>query len=150
MMPKQLIFVDGIGGKRYMRGRLIRFFSSRGYVVHCFDYSPSAQLLATIKTQLIGFLHDVAGKGEYFAIGYSFGGVLLRLVLQECKTLKASPSRIVLLASPVLSMRLARRVKNWRIYKAITGECGQVVADDATMARIAEPTIPTGCIYGIW
>lgn len=149
-MAKQLVFIDGLGGRRYMRGKLIRHFGKLGYSVHCFDYSASSQSLREIKARLAEVLSEVAAQGEYHAMGYSFGGVLLRLVLQESNASMARPRRIVLLASPLAPMRLARALRNWRIYKALTGECGQLVADRDEMARIAFPSVPTACIYGIW
>lgn len=149
-MAKQIVFIDGIGGKRYMRGKLIRYFQGMGYSVHCFDYSPSSQPLAEIKAQLTAFLKEISGKGEYHAIGYSFGGVLLRLVLQEsCATFK-NPRRAVMLASPAKHMRLVSAFRHWRIYRAMTGECGQLVANANAMQAIPFPALPTACIYGVW
>lgn len=149
-MPKQLIFIDGVGGKRYMRGKLIRYFESAGYAVHCFDYSVSSQSLSDIKSRLVAILKQVAARGEYHAIGYSFGGVLLRLVLQEPGVSMIAPSRIVLLASPLKPMRLPSMAKNWKIFRAMTGECGQVIADAERMGKIPLPSVPTACIYGVW
>jgi hypothetical protein len=149
-MAKQLVFVDGVGGKRYMRGQLIRHFERAGYSVRCFDYSASSQPLAQIKARLAAVLKEVAACGDYHAMGYSFGGVLLRSVLQEAVASLAMPRRIILLASPLAPMRLARRLRNWRIYRAMTGECGQVAADREAMAKISFPPVPTACIYGVW
>lgn len=150
LTAKQLVFIDGVGGKRYMRGRLIRYFEKQGYSVRCFDYSASSQSLSAMKTRLAAVLQEVAAHGDYHAMGYSFGGVLLRLVLQESGASLAPPRRIVLLASPLASMRLASRLKHWRIYKAMTGECGQLVADADEMAKIPFPSVPTACVYGVW
>ncbi|WP_439464304.1 esterase/lipase family protein [Roseateles sp. NT4] len=149
-IAKQLVFVDGVGGKRYMRGKLIRHFEQRGYSVRCFDYSASSQSLTDIKARLAALLREVAAQGDYAAMGYSFGGVLLRLVLQESAAALPPPRRMVLLASPLTSMRLASRLKNWRIYKLMTGECGQLAANTAEMAKISFPAVPTACIYGTW
>lgn len=149
-MAKQLVFIDGVGGKRYMRGRLIRHFEQAGYSVHCFDYRAASQSVAEIKARLAAVLREVSARGDYCAMGYSFGGVLLRSVLQEAGASLALPRRIVLLASPLVGMRLAGALKNWWIYKALTGECGQIAADPAAMARVGMPATPTACIYGIW
>ncbi|MFZ6691300.1 esterase/lipase family protein [Undibacterium sp. SXout20W] len=149
-MTKQIVFVDGMGGKRYMRRTLKNFFTARGYAVHFFDYSTSKQSLADIKSQLTAFLLGIASQGKYCAIGYSFGGILLRLVLQEHENAMIFPSRLVLLASPIRSNRLSRRFKNWNIYKALTGDCGLIATDDRLMSTISIPSIPTACIYGVW
>jgi len=149
-MTKQIVFIDGLGGRRYMRGKLVRYFEKRGYSVRCFDYSASSQSLEEIKVQLVALLREMAAHGEYDAIGYSFGGVLLSLLLQEANACMPAPRRIVLLASPLAPMRLAGALKNWRIYKALTGECGQLVASGHEMAKIPFPVVPTACIYGVW
>lgn len=149
-MAKQIVFIDGVGGKRYMRAKLIRYFRGVGYSVHCFDYSPSSQSLSEIKAQLTAFLKEVSALGEYHAIGYSFGGVLLRLVLQESAATLDAPRRAVLLASPTKNMRLVSAFRNWKIYRAMTGECGQLVADANAMRAIPFPAVPTACIYGVW
>ncbi|MFZ6798870.1 esterase/lipase family protein [Undibacterium sp. Di24W] len=146
----QIVFIDGIGGKRYMRGGLIRFFSELGYSVDCFDYSASKQSLAEIKNRLRQFLTDVGTRGDYMAIGYSFGGVLIRQILQESGEGIRRPVRLVLLASPIREVRLSLRTSSWRIFKLLAGECGQVTANPAVMDRISMPEIPTACIYGVW
>jgi hypothetical protein len=146
----QLVFIDGIGGKRYMRGGLIRFFSKLGYSVDCFDYSASKQSFAGIKDGLQQFLTEVGARGDYMAIGYSFGGVLIRQILQESGENFRKPARLVLLASPIRAVRLSLRTSSWRIFKLLAGECGQVTADSAIMDRISMPEIPTACIYGVW
>jgi hypothetical protein len=146
----QIVFIDGIGGKRYMRGGLIRFFSELGYSVDCFDYSASKQSLVEIKDRLRHLLTEVGTRGDYMAIGYSFGGVLIRQILQESGEDFRQPVRLVLLASPVRAVRLSLRTSSWRVFKLLAGECGQVTADPAIMNRISMPTIPTACIYGVW
>jgi hypothetical protein len=146
----QIVFIDGIGGKRYMRGGLIRFFSELGYSVDCFDYAASKQSLAEIKNRLRQLLIEVGARGDYLVIGYSFGGILIRQILQESDEDFRKPSRLVLLASPVRAVRLARRTSSWRIFKLLAGDCGRVTADPTIMDRISMPAIPTACIYGVW
>jgi hypothetical protein len=148
-MTRQLVFIDGLGGRRYMRGALIRHFERLGYAVRCFDYAAASRPLRDIQAELTALLREVAVAGDYHAIGYSFGGVLLRSVLQDAASVPA-PRRMVLLASPLKPMRLARALRNWRLYQALTGECGQLVADEEAMARIAPPPVPTACIAGVW
>ena len=149
-MSKQLLFVDGVGGKKYMRGALIRHFERSGYTVHCFDYLPSTQSIAEIKQNLAVVLERLAANGEYDAIAYSFGGVLLRMVLQDMADKNMPPRKLVLLASPLKAMRLSQRIRDWRTYHWMAGECGQLVADPKRMAEIPMPAIPTASVYGVW
>jgi len=146
----QLVFIDGVGGKSYMRRGLVRFFTKRGYAVDCFDYSASTQSLADIKTRLRQRLEAIAARGDYVAIGYSFGGVLIRQILQEADERFQPPSRLVLLASPIRALRLSQRLSSWRIFKLLSGDCGHLTSDADAMDAIPMPTVPTACIYGVW
>ncbi len=145
-MSIPIAFIDGIGGKRFMRGRLVRYFRSKGQQVHCFDYAPSRQSLDEIRARLREFLRQVAAQGEFHAIGYSFGGVLLRLALEDLRAEGIRPVKVALLASPLTAMRL----RHWRLYRWMCGECGQFVAQQALMAQVPLPAVPTACVYGTW
>ncbi|MES2041179.1 MAG: hypothetical protein V4495_25455 [Pseudomonadota bacterium] len=146
---RQIVFIDGVGGKRYMRGKFVRYFEKRGYSVVCFDYQVSSQSLDEIKKNLNDFLTSIGNAGDYHAVGYSFGGVLLRSLNGQLAP-QLRPKRIVLLASPLRVMKLARRLRDWKIYKLLTGECGQFAADEDRMSQVPLPDIPTACIYGVW
>lgn len=150
LMASQIAFIDGVGGKRYMRGRLIRHFRSKGQQVHCFDYAPSRQSVDEIRARLRDFLRQVAAQGEFHAIGYSFGGVLLRLALADLEAEGIRPVKVALLASPLTAMRLAMRLRHWRLYRWMSGECGQFAAQQALMAQVPLPGVPTACVYGTW
>lgn len=149
-MAPQITFIDGVGGKRYMRGRLIRFFQGKGQTVHCFDYAPSRQSVDEIRARLRDFLRQVAAQGEFHAIGYSFGGVLLRLALADLRAEGIQPVKVALLASPLTAMRLSQRLQHWRLYRRMAGECGQFAAQQALMAQVPLPGVPTACVYGTW
>jgi|GEM_PF-1466388 len=147
---RQIVFIDGVGGKRYMRGKFVRYFSRRGYAVRCFDYRVSSQSLEEIKKNLVEFLSSVARAGAYHAVGYSFGGVLLRSLKAQLREHDIQPERIVLLASPLRASRLASRLRDWKIYRAMTGECGQFAADENSMGKVPMPDMPTAIVYGTW
>ncbi|MBB2486143.1 hypothetical protein H5407_13045 [Mitsuaria sp. WAJ17] len=149
-MATHIAFIDGVGGKRFMRGRLIRYFQSRGLQVHCFDYVPSRQSVDEIRARLRDFLRQVAAQGEFHAIGYSFGGVLLRLALTDLGAEGIQPVKVALLASPLTAMRLSQRLRHWRLYRWMAGECGQFAAQQALMAQVPLPDVPTACVYGTW
>lgn len=149
-MIKQVVFIDGIGGRRYFRGPLIKFFTVLGYQVSCFDYRPARHNYARIQADLLAFLRDVASRGAFYAIAYSFGGVLLRQLLQEHVDSAIRPQKLVLLASPLKAMRLTQHLQNWRIFQWLTGDSGQLVANSEKMAAIRLPELPTLCLYGTW
>lgn len=133
-----------------MRGALVKFFERNGYQVHCFDYSASSQTLKDITTRLTVFLTKISSNGEFHAIGYSFGGVVLRIALDQLKPVSIQASKIILLASPLTAMRLSIRLRDWRIYRWLTGECGQFVANNELIGKVPMPEIPTACVVGTW
>ena len=146
---RQIVFIDGVGGKRYMRGKFVRYFEKRGYSVACFDYKASSMSFDEIKKNLNDFLSNVGNAGDYHAVGYSFGGVLLRTVNAELAA-QLRPKRVVLLASPLRAMKLAHRLREWKIYQLLTGECGQFAGTDERMSKVALLDSPSACIYGTW
>lgn len=152
-MIKQVVFIDGIGGRTYFRGPLIKYFSSLGYQVSCFDYRPARRSYQQIQAELLAFVREVASRGSYLAIAYSFGGVLLRQLLQEQQgqdQLALQPQKLVLLASPLKAMRLTQRLQHWRVFQRLTGDSGQLAANPEKMAAIQLPKLPILCIYGTW
>lgn len=150
LTQKQVVFVDGIGGKRYMRRSIIRFFKKQAFDVSCFDFAASSEPFDVVKARLAALLEAVSAKSEYFVIGYSFGGVLARAVLQDASFKSSPPAHLVLLASPVKSSSLCRRFASWKLFKIMTGEFGQLAASESAMAAIGLPNIPSTCVYGVW
>ncbi|MFZ6679620.1 esterase/lipase family protein [Undibacterium sp. Tian12W] len=146
---RQIVFIDGVGGKRYMRGTFVRYFEQRGYKVLCFDYKVSSQSFDQIQKKLSELLTAVGSQGNYHAVGYSFGGVLLRSLNEQLEP-HLRPRRAVLLASPLRAMRLARRLRHWKIYQILTGECGQFAADEERMSKVPMLSIPCAHVYGTW
>jgi len=149
-MTKQVVFIDGIGGKTYMRGALVRFFKRHGFDITCIDFSASDESFANIQARVGGLLETVAARGKYFVIGYSFGGVIARTVLQEPRFKFAQPEHLVLLASPIKSSCLGKAFADWRLFRWMTGGVGKIVINDQTMAAIGFPNTPTSCVYGVW
>ncbi|MDM4765064.1 alpha/beta fold hydrolase [Pelomonas sp. SE-A7] len=149
-MVRQLVFVDGIGGRAAMRKQLRRFFAAEGYEVHCFDYRAGSESIGDIEARLAQLLASIAASGDYQLIGYSFGGVLARRVLLDASFDLPLPHRLVMLASPSAASTLSSRFRHWRLYRRLTGECGQLAADAEAMQAIGRPAVPTACVYGTW
>jgi pimeloyl-ACP methyl ester carboxylesterase len=142
-----VVFVDGIGGRRYMRRALMGRLSANGHACHYFDYRPSREPLDAIQAALADRLRLVAEAGPYVVIGYSFGGVLARSTLTSFPDLP-QPNRLFLVASPTHSLRMCRAVNHLAIFRWLTGECGALLASDSAMNEIRFPAVSTTCIYG--
>jgi len=147
--PPQIVFVDGIGGRRRFRQPLFQHFAAQGLDCHHFDYRPSRQNFVDIRAQLGNLLSAIAAQGPYVLIGYSFGGVLARAVLTGHSSAVPPPQRLILVASPITSMQMCRRFSNWAIFRWLNGDCGQLLASESQMlALLPLPSVPTTCIYG--
>ena len=90
----------------------------------------------------------MAASGEYLVIGHSLGGVLLRSALCGLAADTRMPSRLFLLASPVVPARLAQRLRGHVLFRALTRDCGDLLGSPARMAFIGEPPVPTTSIAG--
>ena len=59
------------------------------------------------------------------------------------------PIQVFLLGSPILPSRLALRLKDNMVFRAIAGDCGQLLGSVSRMAEIGETNVPTTGIAGI-
>ena len=143
----QLLFIDGIGGRSVFRAALLRQVAKLGVAALYFGYHPSRETLAQIQGRLAAQLHSLAARGPYVLVGYSFGGVLARMTLPHIAR-TSQPCHLILVASPMHSMALSRRVAAWRTFRWLTGECGALAASETAMAAIAMPDVPSTCVCG--
>lgn len=143
----QLVFVDGIGGRSVFRRPLLSHFAARGHVGHYIDYRPSRESFDAIRARLGDRLAAIAADGPYVLVGYSFGGVLARSVLTTTPDIRP-PRWLFLVASPLRSLRMCRTARGWPPFRWLTGDCGQLLADEARMQAIGLPAVETTCIYG--
>ena len=146
-MTVQLVFVDGIGGRRIYRNAFFSHFGAKGHICHYFDYRPSRESLGQIQGRLREMLQTVAQDGPYALVAYSFGGVLCRMSLDELGA-NEQPAHLFLIASPARALQLCQRVAKLAIFRILIGECGQLVASDIKMAEIGFSPMPTTCLYG--
>lgn len=144
----QVLFIDGIGGTKLYRRKLLSRLNQAGHEVTYFSYLTAFSSFAEIYTKLADRIRHMANRGEYALIGYSFGGVLARAALQHALANVKSPAHLVLLASPVRSPKLSKQFGGCVAYRLLTGDCGQVAASPRRMRAIAIPAVPTSCLVG--
>lgn len=144
---RHLLFIDGIGGRRSLRAAFLKQLGSLGIEVHYFSYSPSRETLAAIQVRLEHQVQQLTARGPLVLVGYSFGGVLARMVINLIPP-SSRPRHLILVASPLHSLALSRRVAGWWVYRWLTGECGALAASETAMAAIAMSDVPSTCVYG--
>jgi hypothetical protein len=107
-----------------------------GHEVQYFEYYTCREKFVDIKVRLIQTIQESFPQDQsYIIAGHSMGGLLARASLPSLEA--HLPLHLVLLAS-------ARS----RIYRRITTDCGQRVADPEFYKSLPRPTVPTTIIAG--
>ena len=128
--------------------RLLRRLCRAGLKTRTFGYSVVFDNFDTIVARLRTQIALLAATEEYIVIGHSLGGVLLRAALSSLPPGSVVPRHVYLLGSPVLASRIATRLKNNRLFRALTGDCGQLLGSVDRMNAIGPPAVPVTGIVG--
>ena len=102
-----------------------------------------AEIVGKLKTRLTAMAGD-----EYIVIGHSLGGVLLRSAVATLPLGVRLPRRIIMLATPNHSPRLARRFGNMLWYRKMNGDAGQWLTDEMHFSEIPPIDVPCTIIAG--
>lgn len=113
---------------------------------YLFAYSATVESWNGCLNRLEKFIHQQTGEDEFIIIGHSLGSVLTRGVLPK---LKHKPLACFFLAPPTKACFAARKLAPLRLYKIITGEMGQLLANPQFMDTLVLPDIPTKIYSGI-
>lgn len=147
--PLRVLFVHGMGRTPVSGWPLLWQLRQRGLAPESFAYSTTIERFAGIQRRLIARISSLAAKGDYVLVGHSLGGVLLRAALASLPPNVRRPRRLFLLASPIRPSRLAQRLSSNLLYRAITGDCGQLLASVEDMGAIGPTEVPTTAIVGV-
>lgn len=128
--------------------RLLRRLRRAGLKTTTFGYSVAFNDFDAIVTRLRTRLSLIAASDDYIVIGHSLGGVLLRAALNSLPPGTALPRHVYLLGSPIQASRIATRLQNYRLFRILTGDCGQVLGSKDRMNAIGPPAVPVTGIVG--
>ncbi len=117
-----------------------------GIPVVQFGYSAAVETHAHCLDRLEARIREAFPEGEYILVGHSLGTVLIRSVLPRLT--ERPPTACFFLAPPSRSPRLARRLASNPLYRALTGEMGQRLADPTFMDALPPPTVPVTVFAG--
>lgn len=147
--PLQALFVHGMGRSPLSGWPVLRQLRKAGMQTRTFGYVVTVQDFAPIVARLSARLATLASQGDYILIGHSLGGVLLRAALAALPAEVRPPTHVFLLGSPVRASRLARQLQGNPLFRALTGDCGQLLASDPRMQGIGPVTAPVTGIAGV-
>ena len=146
----QALFVHGMGRSPLSGWPVLRQLRKAGMQTCTFGYVVTVQDFAPIVARLTARLSTLAHQGDYILIGPSLGGVLLRAALAALPAEEVRPpTHVFLLGSPVRASRLARQLQGNPLFRALTGDCGQLLASDPRMQNIGPVTAPVTGIAGV-
>ncbi|NDP47280.1 MAG: alpha/beta hydrolase [Sulfuriferula multivorans] len=145
----QAIFVHGMGRSPISGWQLMARLRTQGIRTHALGYAATFQSFVSIRNRLIAKIHALSANGDYVLIGHSLGGVLLRSAVASLPPGTPLPRQIFLLGSPIQPSHFARKLhRNW-LFRALAGDCGQLLASSARMAAIGPARVPTTSIVGV-
>ncbi len=157
----RVFLIHGMGRSPASLAFLARRLRSDGYLVSSFGYSVRSTPLDVIAdrfrihiAQVLGHDHEVdhdhgvdhEGAPEPYAIvGHSLGNIITRLASPR---LPPGFTKLAMLAPPNRSPLLARRLKDQAVFRALTGDAGQRLADPAFYAALPVPDVETVIFAG--
>lgn len=143
-----VLFVHGMG-RSPLSGMPILFRLRRhGYATSTFGYVAALQNFDAIRQRLCQSIARIAAHGDYVLVGHSLGGVLLRSALAQLPPTTNAPKHVFLLGSPIRPSRLAQKLRRRWIYRALTGDAGQLLASSERMAKIGALSASTTSVLG--
>ncbi|MDP3846880.1 MAG: hypothetical protein Q8R10_10725 [Pseudomonas sp.] len=113
-----------------------------GHKVHLFGYLPAFQRLESATERLLGLVERKGGGNTFALVGHSLGSVIIRHALPR---LSQPPVACFLLAPPMLACKAAKFFSRFYLYRLLTGEMGQLLADDGFMQQL--PLLQNTKIY---
>jgi hypothetical protein len=132
-----LILIHGMGrtpaSMLFLRHRLRK----QGHEVRLFGYLPSVESLEDVVARLARSIDTGVGAKRYVLVGHSLGAVIIRSVLPRLGT--HQPVACFFLAPPMLACRAAKFFAPFWPYRLITGEMGQLLAQDNFMMKLPVP-----------
>jgi pimeloyl-ACP methyl ester carboxylesterase len=142
------LLVHGMGRSSLSWLPTLGRFRANGIHVSTFSYGVSNQDFSAIASRLTQVLLELSSGGDYIVIGHSLGGVLLRAALDQLPAGTLLPKIMFLLGSPVSRSRIAMHLRTNVIFRAITGDCGQLLGSSERMKSIPVPPVTTVAIIG--
>lgn len=136
----QAFLVHGMGRSPRSLLLLAMRLERAGIRTSRFGYSVLAHNLDEIAGRFARHVHERAAGGPYAIVGHSLGNVIARMASPR---LPPGLARLAMLAPPNRSPRLARYFETHPLYRALTRDAGQRLADASFYDALPVPAVPT-------
>jgi hypothetical protein len=120
--------------------------SRQQHHIHYFGYATYAQTFEDITRRFGQIIRDEIGEQPYAIVSHSLGGIITRAALPEL--VDNPPQQLVMLAPPNQPAHIAKMMRFNALYRWMTWDCGQKLADDDFYRTLPVPTMPTTIIAG--
>ena len=145
-MPRPLaVLVHGMVRTPVSMALLAYRLRRQGFRTAIFGYSVTVEKFSSVLVRLQRFIEARRNEQSYIVVGHSLGAVLLRCVLPKLQRL---PAACFLLAPPSRACVFARLLAPRLPYRIVTGEMGQLLADEQFMQSVPLPQCPTWIYAG--
>jgi hypothetical protein len=143
---KRAVLVHGMGRTPLSMLLLAVRLRNRGLDCETFGYFSGSAPFDAIAARLQERL--ALQPAGYLAIGHSLGGLLLREAIHRLPDGAPKPAHIFLLGTPNHASSLAKRLHRSPLFRLLTGDSGQLLADANRMEAIGAVDIPTTVVAG--
>ncbi len=133
------IIIHGMGRTPLSMCFLALRLRSAGFKISFFAYIVTFESWYGCTSRLARLI-ERRTKGEgYIVVAHSLGAVLARAVIAEAEQ---KPEACFFLASPTQASQAARQLASRIWYRLLSGEMGQLLADQAFMSALPIPNVP--------
>ena len=125
---------------------LLNYRLGKDYTVYAFNYSINTDTIEEITKRFIKFIFTNVKTAKYHIISQSLGCVITRNIFKH--DLKIDPQSIIMITPPNKPPVLAKRLRDWKLFKWYAREAGQKLASDEFYKSLPIPNCNFGVIAG--
>ena len=145
-IEQSVVLLHGMGRTRASMAALASRFERAGYVAHNYAYSQRTSSLDELSDELHQFINERVSTSRYHLVGHSLGNIIIRNGFK--RKYREGLIRIVMIAPPNRPAELAQFFEGNIVYRWITGDSGQKLADPAFYESLPVPSVAFGIIAG--
>jgi len=139
------ILVHGMGRTPLSQLLLAKRLRRQGFAAHLFAYS-TFQPFSTSVARLDSCVRTLGAEEPFVFVGHSLGCLFIRAVLPRLEPIR--PVACFFLAPQSKVTKAARFFANNSLYRFLTRECGQLLADERFMESLGTPAVPVRVYAG--